>query len=484
MVDNKLRDFDKLSPIEIRRRTGKYFTNADIGVYISGIIWNAVRPDHILEPFVGGGSLIIPFFQKDITLTVNDIEEQCVELLKQQNNYSKCVYRNEDFFAIPVEEILSKWNIPVDKTKKLLVYSNPPFGTAATNRLVLKREEINGKKSRKIKINYHGLNKLYGSGDLVIPAIGKMIEVIKARESGFLGFFSPFGIFCERMRYNKLLVQILKNFDFIYGEIFSGEKFHGVSKNKPISFSLWKYKKWSDLDTEDLSFFWQDKLLGFKRTQTIIESWRYDTREIVTGEIGAQGNERFNSPVPKILHVDLTKGGSELDARNVVRSLGIDNIPDELIYGLWSITVGNRAIIKHPLYIDNAYTHLPDFSKKETQEILTYAIIHTLIVEKKNNYTKGRIGFSGPDRDFKFGDQPLTDGVKHLISQHGDCLIGKMTISEFFDRLKNTDTPDKVDKNVRKEIRSEISTRLDKLGYWGYIPLPRKRKTDRLKNFF
>ncbi|MFW9998009.1 MAG: hypothetical protein ACFFD4_38560, partial [Candidatus Odinarchaeota archaeon] len=245
---------------------------------------------------------------------------------------------------------------------------------------------------------------------------------------------------------------------------------------KPISFTLWKYVPNSFTTHEDLLFFWNEKPLEFKRTRTIIESWKYDTRKTITGEIGVQGNERFNSPVPKIFHLELDKGGSELITDNVIHPLKVEGVPDELVYALWSITVGNRAIVSHPIYVDNAYTHLPDFQREETNEILAYSLIYSIITDMKNNYTNGRIGFFGDEKEFKFGGKKLTEGSIYLLKKHGSCKIGKTAIGELFLKLRNLTDMDELDDKTRSEIREEIAKRLDSINYWGYIPLPRKKK--------
>lgn len=475
MMNNNLRDFDNHSTLKNRRNTGKFFTNQDLGEYTANIIRDLVKPEIIVEPFVGGGSLILPFSENKITCIANDIETDSIKLLKQCCNNNYFSFYSDNFITKPIKEIYNDWKIPLDLSANFLVYSNPPFGTRATNRLVLKNNEIHqNDKSRKIKINYGGLENLYGKGDLVLPSIGKMIEVIKHRKEGYLCFYSPFGIFCERLRYLKLLKQLLGNFNFIYGEIFSGDKFHGVNKDKPISFSLWKFKLNSKENYKDMKFTWKNKKIAFKRAITMKESWKYDTRKKIIGEIGVQGNERFNSPVPKIFHSKIEKGGSELHPSNIKIKLNIENIPDELIYGLWSISVGNRAIVKHPVYIDNAYTHLPDFTKKESLEILTYSILYALISEIKNNYTDNKIGFFGNHREFRFGGDRLTKGVKYLIENYGSCNVGDFTIKGYFVDLENRGNLKEDETNIRREIKKEIEKRLFALDYWGFIPLPLK----------
>ncbi len=133
--------------------------------------------------------------------------------------------------------------------------------------------------------------------------------------------------------------------------------------------------------------------------------------------LGVRRNDTFNNPNPKIFTINVAEGsGAEISRDNVKIDLHIPEVPSELIYGLWTITVGHRSITDHPIFIDNAHTHLPDFTQKEAMEILTYALIHTLITELKNNYCEGKIGFIGMNRVFCFGNRSLTKGAEYLIN--------------------------------------------------------------------
>ncbi|MHA1973746.1 MAG: hypothetical protein ACTSW1_12170 [Candidatus Hodarchaeales archaeon] len=481
----KVEELDIRSPVAIRRRTGKYFTNREIGDYVADIIWKSIKPDVILEPFVGGGSLVTPFFKKNIHIIVNDVNKKTTFSIKKKFEDNITLYKSQDFITTPIKEIFEEWKIPRDRTLKFLVYSNPPFGTVSTNKLVTSTTELNSENSRNIDINYGDLAKKYGKGDLVIPAIGKMIQVIKHREKGYLAFFAPFGIFCERKRYKKLMDALFKDFVFLYGEIFNGDRFHSVSKNKPIGFTIWKYQPNAFVDHEKLIFFYQDKTIFFKRKKLLKDCWKYDTRKKITGEICVQGNDRFNAPVPKIFHIAIKKGGSELVPQNVKLPLDLEGIPDELFYGLWSITVGNRAIVPHPIYVDNAYTHLPDMRRNETFEIIAYSLLHSLITEIKNNYTQGKIGFFGENREFRFGNDRLTRGADFIIKKYYDLPINSTTtIGREFDRLRKIENFDTYDDKIRTKIKAQIQERLETIGYWGYVPLPEGSKKTRLSNFF
>jgi len=170
-----------------------------------------------------------------------------------------------------------------------------------------------------------------------------------------------------------------------------------------------------------------------------------------------------------MITLHLKNNGSELIPQNVKIDLKIDDIPSELIYGLWSVTVGNRSIVGHPLHVDNAYTHLPDFHEIEALEILALAIIHVLMTEKKNNYTDGRVGFTGLRRIFSFGRKELTRGAMSLITRFKHLQVGDSTLWEVFELLKNGID---LDKNVRTFVRDEIAMRLELLGYFDFVPIP------------
>jgi len=140
----------------------------------------------------------------------------------------------------------------------------------------------------------------------------------------------------------------------------------------------------------------------------------------------------------------------------------------------WSTCVGYKSITDFPTYINEAYTHLPDFSRKETKEILTYALIYALISELKKNYCEGKIGFDRMSETFKFGGERLTNGAKYLIDTYGYCKIGAKTITEVFNELMKEPDINKINENYRTLIKSRIKKRLDIIEYWKYIPIPKQ----------
>ena len=299
-----------------------------------------------------------------------------------------------------------------------------------------------------------------------------MIEIIKARGKGYIAFFSPFGVLLGRNRYNKLLKALLRDFTMVFGEVFSGKDFHGVSKNKAISFTIWKFSRMIETPHEDLAFLHHGEQLNLKISPLLKDYWKYDTRKVIKGEIAAQVNYSFGSMIPKILHLNVAKGGSELIPENVKIWIKIENIPTELFYGLWSILVGRKSNIidspNYPVSFDNCYTHLPPLNTK-THEILAYAVLATLIFERDNNYCQGKIGFDGMKRRFKFGGKKLTTGAAHLLTKHGNCSVGNETIKGVYEKLKKDF---QTDEKTRVHIREEVQKRLLEIGYWDYLPIP------------
>jgi hypothetical protein len=464
-------EFERMNTTLKRRSRGAYFTKNETSVVISDIV-KQLNPDFIIEPYVGAGSLIesiIPTYNG----AANDINSEPMQLLTKKYEGSNWKFTNVDTITTPYNELINMWAVPPNIN--LLILTNPPFGSVSVPKISSKEKElVNDKKSRNINIQYGTVGTEYGKGDLIIPAIGKLIQFIKNYGRGYLAFFCPIGIFCGRYRYLKILEALLKDFDFVEGSVFSGEHFNSISKKKPIAFTIWHYRPDCNTVLNSLFFNYNDKDIGLKELPLLKDGWNYDIRKVQDGEIATQPNEYFNVPTPKMFHTLVKKGGSELLSKNVKIDLKVKNVPSELIYGLWSTTVGLRAFIECPIYIDNAYVHLPDFTKKETMEILSYMVLNTLFNEINNNYCEGKIGFVGMGRIFKFGGERLTNGAKYLIDNYGDCPVGDKTIKTIFEQLQNEPDINKLPiKKYKSEMRTEVSNRLDAIGYWLYIPIPK-----------
>jgi hypothetical protein len=471
-----LHEVDRFLSRKKRREQGVFWTEEDIGDRLAGEILALTKPDYVVEPCVGGGSLI-----KDIVPRVkgamNDISSNHVENCKKIFDGYDWKFTTLDVVNNKTATLIKNWEVPTDKT--LLIYTNPPFGTTSTNRLASKKGEMNGNTSRKQPIVIPlGLEK-YGKGNLYLPIVGRFIEIAKIHKKTYLAFFSPFGLFCGRGRHFKLFTELLKDFKFLKGYIFAGNNFHDINKTLPIALSVWEYKKNThgrhlDLNFEFLEANGATKNIQFKKMPLLKDSWRYDRRDkgVLKGEVVVQHCESFDTPAPKVIHLNPAQGGSEMIPENVIKPLEIPNIPDELVYGLWSISVGLGAFgtslsnPTHPVYMRDAYVHLPDFNKKETIEILAYSALHTLI----KNYAKDRIGFFGTNKVFRFGGERLTKGVEYLFSLCKDSLTyTNYTIGETVELIKQS----KVDTTqLRKGIMDEVSKRLNQIGYWDYVPIP------------
>jgi hypothetical protein len=208
------------------------------------------------------------------------------------------------------------------------------------------------------------------------------------------------------------------------------------------------------------------KQVKFKEIPLLKDSWKYDRRDksIVKGEIVVQHCESFNAPAPKVIHLNPRQGGSEMIPENVIKPLGLPRLPDELVYGLWSVSVGAKAFwtslsnMLHPIYFDNAYVHLPDFSKRETIEILAYSALHALL----RNYANDKIGFFGANNVSK------------------DCIVyDNVTIKEVFYLIKES----KVDfSKCTKGIKEEVAKRQTQIGYWDYVPVPKTTEVEKNEN--
>ena len=191
--------------IEKRRASGSFFTNSGIAEIAYQHIMKLIQPDFIFEPCVGMGALIRPFLQENqIQLAINDLNKAHIASLIQEFDNKNIWHLSEDILSHKIDEIFLKW-LQRGKFKKILMYTNPPFGTSSTNAMVItgqEKQQIEGenRNSRRISINYSGLDKKYGRGDLCIPIIGKIIELLKTAETGYLAFFSPMGLFCGRKR--------------------------------------------------------------------------------------------------------------------------------------------------------------------------------------------------------------------------------------------------------------------------------------------
>ena len=471
-----LHEVDRFLSRKKRRQHGVFWTEEEIGDKIADEILEITKPDYVVEPCVGGGSLLKNIVPK-VKGAMNDIDAGHAENCKKIFDGYNWKFTSRDIVNSKTSELMKEWEIPAGK--QLLIYTNPPFGTTSTNRLASKKAELNGNLSRKQKIIIPPSLEKYGKGNLYLPIVGRFIEIAKTQKNAHVAFFSPLALFCARVRHYKLFSALLKDFRFVKGYVFAGHNFHDINKTLPIAFSIWKYQrnsrtKHSDIELHFISIDGTEKRITFKKMPLLKDSWRYDRRDKgeLKDELVVQHCESFDTPAPKVIHLNPLQGGSEMIPDNVLKPLGISRLPDELVYGLWSMTVGLGAYGTSlsnpifPIYMRDAYVPLPDFSRREAIEILAYSALHALI----KNYAGERIGFFGSNKVFRFGGERLTEGVKILFEECKDCLVyNNNTIDDTLDLIKQS----KVDiTKMRKGIISEVQKRLESIGYWDYIPIP------------
>ena len=155
------------------------------------------------------------------------------------------------------------------------------------------------------------------------------------------------------------------------------------------------------------------------------------------------------------------------------QSQNIPQIPDELIYSLWSIGVGYCSVTSYPLYINEAYTAIPDFHSIEVQQILTYLALFAIIDESIKHYCAGQIRFDAKTHEFHFGNEVLTKGIEFLLVTYGDQKIGEdKTITQIFELIRENSDSDSFNPEWRRKIKREIELHLDRIGYWDRIPIP------------
>lgn len=481
-----LHEVDRFLSRQKRRKHGVFWTEEEIGDKLADELLVLTKPDYVVEPCVGGGSLIrniVPHIKG----TMNDVSVDHIENCKKIFDGYDWGFTTFDVVNTLTEDLIKGWKVPVDKT--LLLYTNPPFGTTSTGQLVSKKGELNGKPSRQQSaiqgaMKYPPVLVKYGKGDLFLPIVGRLIEIAKTYRNCYLAFFSPFGLFCGRKRYTHLLSALLRDFEFIKGYVFAGNYFHDINRTLPVAFTVWKYvpntkARLLDLDFEFIDKNGKNKAVLLKKLPLVKDGWRYRdgnkyVRHKTAGAIGVPRCERFNTPNIKLLSTDIKEGsGAELSPDNLKsKKVLVPNIPSELVYGLWSVAVGKHAFgtslstSLHPIYFEQAYVHLPAFGKKETIEILAYSALHILI----KNYAENQIGFFGTNKVFRFDSECYTKSIEYLFDVCKDCSVYEdHNISEVFELIRQS----KVNvTKCRRGLKEEVTKRLEEIGYWNYVPIP------------
>ena len=461
--------FDEYDRIEDRRVLGKFYTKPELANRVHDIILQHVDPDFILEPYAGSGSLVTPFvdtpgIMNDISLEDIEIARMTFEGLSWSADNIDCVTQYS------AKELVDRWGLRDVWTEKSLIFTNPPFGSSSVSRLADTETHKGG--SRKIPIAYREEQLKYGRGDLLLPSIGQLIEIMKELGQGYLAFFSPLDIFCGRKRYNALLLQLLSQFEFCEGQILSGSDFNEVNKDKPVAFTVWKFG--GSTRHLDIKFQYGDQEIGLGEGFFLKDGWKYDERDGDGSMLSVRQGWAMAAPQPPNFHTSPKSGGSQVIPENVKIPLGVRGIPDEIIYSLWSTIVANSRIdplVAFPLPFGGSYTHMPrDFSEKPQQMILVYTLLWNIVNELQRNYTHGLIGFAGLHRLLVFGNPEQSRAVRNLIEKYGSepCMDQDVrTVLQCLRTRNETGWAD--DRALRKDLRERLSKLLDDIGYWDHI---------------
>ncbi|MGI0069334.1 MAG: hypothetical protein ACREAN_03650, partial [Nitrosopumilaceae archaeon] len=128
-----LHEVDRLLSRKKRRESGVFWTEAEIGDMLASEILKLTKPDYVVEPCVGGGSLV-----KDIAPRIkgvmNDISVGHVENCKKIFDGYDWKFTTLDVVHTDTDDLIKQWEVP--KGKRLLLYTNPPFGTVSTSAMV------------------------------------------------------------------------------------------------------------------------------------------------------------------------------------------------------------------------------------------------------------------------------------------------------------------------------------------------------------
>jgi len=474
-VKGVIRELGSHETIQERRQGGRFFTKDTIARTVADIV-DELHPEFIVEPYVGAGSLIENLVEK-YPGAANDIKTDDIAILKDKYEGLPWTFTNLDMFTTPTDLLIEKMGIHRDKMVAFV--TNPPWGTSATNKFVSKKGETsNIKQMRNIDVQYGDLSDKYGRGDLILPAVGRMIELIKMIGRGYLITFSQVGVFYGKHRYNKLFKAILKDFEFINGYIISGKEFEGTNENVPVSLTIWKYVQNINFSAVKMCYIFNNNIFTVKNFPLQKDTIKH---KIIAGKpdaLIAKYPHAFNDPGN--ISLSIGSNGAQLIPEIIKINPNVANVPAELVYGLWSISVGSRSErqvlpVHQPLPFEQAYVHLPNFTRKETLEIIAYVALDQVVRESsKFNYSKGQIGFVGMSRVFKFGNDRLTAGAKYLIETYGYCPVGDNTIRGVFEYVKNEPNRENIDRlTISRNICDQVKERLNTIGYWDYIPIPR-----------
>lgn len=417
----------------------------------------------VVEPFCGSGNLLAPLARHHTV--ANDLEHHA------------CCTHHDDTLSDSAENLAARWDLAC-LPRPLLVYSNPPWGSTSKKKRLFQDARAT---DEQVRVAPTELARTFGSRDLLYPALGQMAR-LAAQQRAHLAFFAPFSIFNGRPAAKALLRFVLCNFRFLEGAVFSGKHFENVVAKKPIAFAL--FEPGTTAHLADLSFGLSPLLPDADATAPLVraggewtllrDGWRHDQRK---GEpdtcLVAPHRASFDEYQPALLHATPRLGGSAMIPENVkvpvdVCARGV-RIPSELVYGLWSVTVGSRGLTPCvcPVWFGNALTHLPTRWTPPYVEVLALSALAQLLNNRVQPYLPPRL-LGGYGDAITFGN--FLEPVRALWDEIRDLeILPDLTVARLLDDHPH---PTRDPRAERAACHALIARRLHQLGYWRAIVVP------------
>src|SRR5439155_3432972 len=113
-LDGIFREVDRLLTRKKRREHGVFWTESEIGDKVADEVLALTKPDYVVEPCVGGGSLIRKIVPQ-VKGTMNDISAVHVENCKQIFDGYGWKFTALDVVSTYTEDLIKKWGAPSDK---------------------------------------------------------------------------------------------------------------------------------------------------------------------------------------------------------------------------------------------------------------------------------------------------------------------------------------------------------------------------------
>jgi hypothetical protein len=238
VVANKDRIFEEI----YRRRTGAYFTPPiwvkESQKMITECLGENWRDEYIVwDCACGTANMTRDNNFKELYLST--IEEGDINTIKDMGfNRGATIFKYDFLGEVGIDGVPEGLKKAMAEGKKILVYINPPYGTASGNKSkdnVKSNIAVNAVQEEMIKVKYGDAQKqLYTQFLYKIQTLQK-----KYNCSISIGLFSPTA-FLTGCYYKKFRNDFLDNFSLDGGYIMSSTEFSDVGSSWGLSFSVWR----------------------------------------------------------------------------------------------------------------------------------------------------------------------------------------------------------------------------------------------------